>query len=77
MELGPNSQPFREGMVVLCFNCAVSVGQSVGMLSQKDAEGLRAGVAEAGLEVDRLRSELEAFAALRDALDSVKEGASA
>lgn len=71
VELGKNARPFREGMVVVCFNCAVSIGQAVGMLSAADAERLRAETAELGAEVARLTGELDGFAALRGALESL------
>ena len=75
VELGKNARPFREGMVVLCFNCAQEVGRSVGMLPAAREAELVAEVAGLQVEVGRLSAELVAFGSLRDALDNLKEGA--
>lgn len=69
VELGQNARPFREGMVVLCFNCAVEVGTAAGMLSAAREEELLAEVAVARAAVDHANAELEAFSALRSTLD--------
>ncbi len=59
VELGPNAQPFREGMVVLCFQCAGEIGAVIGMISpvkavelaaERDAALERAATAEADAE---------------------------
>lgn len=72
VDLGPNSQAFREGRAVLCFNCAERVGECVGMLSRVDRERLQAQVAELAAEVARQSAELVALARLREALDGVR-----
>lgn len=41
VELGPNARPFREGMVVLCFQCAGEIGAVIGMIPLAHAEVLR------------------------------------
>lgn len=74
VELGPNSQPFREGMVVLCFNCASSVGQAIGMLPQVREVALVGEVEVLRAEVARLSGEVEVFASMRDALDRLTAG---
>lgn len=57
--------------MVVCFNCAVSIGEAVGMMSSAKALELGETAMRLGLEVDRLRAELDAFAALREALDAM------
>lgn len=69
--LGPNAIAFREGMVVVCFNCAVQIGGAVGMLSQADAAALREQVAGLEAELASARLELEALAELRSVLDKM------
>ena len=69
--LGPNAVPFREGMVVLCWNCATTVGKAVGMLAPAREAELVAEVDGLRLSVDHLRAELEAFVQLRGALDAM------
>lgn len=76
VELGKNARPFREGMVVLCFNCAQEVGRAVGMLPAALEAELRAELAAALAEVERLGAEVGVFASLRDALDRLTVSAS-
>lgn len=75
VELGKNARPFREGMVVLCFNCAQEVGRAVGMLPAAREAELVGELAEANREIGRLGAELEAFGSLRDSLERLTEGA--
>lgn len=69
VELGPNSRAFREGQVVLCFNCATEVGVAVGMLPAGREAELIAEAAGLRTQIDHLNAELEAFGSLRAALD--------
>lgn len=71
VELGKNAQPFREGMVVLCFNCATSVGEAIGMLPAAREAELRADLDALRAERDRLLVEIEAFSSMRDALSAL------
>ena len=71
VELGKNARPFREGMVVLCFNCAQEVGRAVGMLPAARELELVAEVSALSVEVGRLGAELAAFESMRGALEQL------
>ena len=77
VDLGPNSQAFREGRVVVCANCAERIGECVGMLSAADRERMEAQVAELAAEVARLNAELLVLARLREALAGIKSSVDA
>lgn len=68
VELGPNARPFREGMVVLCFQCAGEIGAVIGMISSDKAERLELERDEALFRAETAERDASTLHALRDAL---------
>jgi hypothetical protein len=59
VELGNNAQPYKEGMVVICFSCARQVGALAGMIGEDKAQRLVDERDQAVARAERLE-ELEA-----------------
>ena len=73
VELGPAARPYKEGMVVLCFACAVEVGNVVGMLPPLVVERLSLEIQTLRALVAGMEAELEAVNTTRELLTKLTE----